>query len=95
MATSYLPRTMAAQMGYLTSTLAGGTLDLLDVPKIDQTIAPPPAFQPFRFERRRARIDWRLLHGVDINNIVSVTGQGLLVHARWKHHVQAGLTPCL
>ena len=29
-----------------------------------------PSFQPFRFESRRSRIDWRLLHGVDINNIV-------------------------
>lgn len=74
MGTQYLPRTMAAQMGYLTSTLAGGALDLFDAPKMDQTMAPPPppAFQPFRFEPRRARIDWRLLHGVDINNIVGV-----------------------
>eukprot|EP00983_Pelagomonas_calceolata_P107029 1159300-Pelagomonas_calceolata.AAC.7 len=44
---------------------------------IDQGLTSPalasqPAFPPFKFEPRRTRIDWRLLHGVDINNIVSV-----------------------
>jgi hypothetical protein len=27
-------------------------------------------YQPFKFESRRSRIDWRLLHGVDINKLV-------------------------
>ncbi len=26
---------------------------------------------PFKFERRRGRLDWRVLHGIDINTIVS------------------------
>ncbi len=62
--------------------LAGGTgraYDDVSLGQVDQGAAglglvspSPPAFQPFRFEPRRARIDWRLLHGVDVNNIVSV-----------------------
>lgn len=28
-------------------------------------------YPPFRFEQRRMRIDWRLLHGVDVNKLVS------------------------
>lgn len=31
----------------------------------------PVTYQPFKFENRRLRIDWRLLHGVDINRVVS------------------------
>lgn len=82
MTTSFLPKTMTATLGRTTlqSTLAGGTLDLLQTH--DQTPAfPPPAFPPFRFEPRRARIDWRLLHGVDINTIVSACLHDLHVHA--------------
>lgn len=30
----------------------------------------PVTYQPFKFESRRLRIDWRLLHGVDINKLV-------------------------
>lgn len=31
----------------------------------------PVTYLPFKFENRRLRIDWRLLHGVDITKLVS------------------------
>lgn len=31
----------------------------------------PITYMPFKFENRRVRIDWRLLHGVDIDKLVS------------------------
>ena len=40
------------------------------------TMVAAPTFVPFKFEPRRARLDWRMLHGVDINMIVS-NGWGL------------------
>lgn len=40
-------------------------------PMRDQTLTAAPTFPPFKFEPRRARIDWRMLHGVDVNYIVS------------------------
>lgn len=87
--TSYLPRTMTTTVGRttLTSTLAGGTLDLLDLPRDQTPAAPPPAFPPFRFEPRRSRIDWRLLHGVDINAIVGdmLTITGCVAHMYVQH----------
>eukprot|EP00775_Hariotina_reticulata_P007380 gene7380-7589_t len=30
-------------------------------------------YPPFRFEQRRMRIDWRLLHGVDVNKLIRDT----------------------
>ena len=49
----------------------------------DQTLiqmpTAPPTFPAFKFESRKTRIDWRLLHGVDINPIVSL------------HHDQGGI----
>ncbi|WIA11315.1 hypothetical protein OEZ85_011438 [Tetradesmus obliquus] len=33
----------------------------------------PVTYQPFKFESRRSRIDWRLLHGVDINKLIRDT----------------------
>lgn len=30
----------------------------------------PITYMPFKFENRRVRIDWRLLHGVDIDKLV-------------------------
>jgi hypothetical protein len=29
-----------------------------------------PLAPPFRFENKRVRIDWRLLHGLDLNTLV-------------------------
>ncbi|KAJ9523881.1 hypothetical protein QJQ45_020074 [Haematococcus lacustris] len=46
------------------------TNDLFDLPRDQLASLPPPAFSPFRFEVKRARIDWRLLHGVDLNAII-------------------------
>ncbi len=43
------------------------------------TLTTAPTFPAFKFEARRARIDWRLLHGVDINPIVSKS-------AHLRHH---------
>ena len=37
-----------------------------------QTAVSAPTFQPFKFEPKRARIDWRLLHGIDIHAMVGV-----------------------
>ncbi|KAG2425377.1 hypothetical protein HXX76_013791 [Chlamydomonas incerta] len=34
------------------------------------TMTTAPTFPPFKFEPRRARIDWRLLHGIDINSMM-------------------------
>jgi zinc finger protein DZIP1 len=34
---------------------------------------------PFRFESKRIRIDWRVLHGVDINALVSAGARALCV----------------
>ncbi|KAG2430772.1 hypothetical protein HYH02_013611 [Chlamydomonas schloesseri] len=34
------------------------------------TMTTAPNFPPFKFEPRRARIDWRLLHGIDINSMM-------------------------
>jgi hypothetical protein len=31
----------------------------------------PITYVPFKFENRRVRIDWRLLHGVDLDKLVS------------------------
>lgn len=31
----------------------------------------PITYMPFKFENRRVRIDWHLLHGVDIDKLVS------------------------
>jgi hypothetical protein len=31
----------------------------------------PITYMPFKFENRRVRMDWRLLHGVDIDKLVS------------------------
>lgn len=36
---------------------------------LDSTGAP--SFPPFRFDAKRVRIDWRVLHAVDINQLVS------------------------
>lgn len=52
-----------------------GTGDLME-PRDQVTMMPAPSFPPFKFEPRRARIDWRLLHGVDINSIVSRGKEG-------------------
>lgn len=30
----------------------------------------PISYMPFKFENRRVRIDWRLLHGVDLDKLV-------------------------
>lgn len=65
-------------MAYLTTATGtfGRTGDLtLDLGGRDQTMQVAPTFAPFKFEHKRTRIDWRLLHGVDINSVVS-TGEG-------------------
>lgn len=35
----------------------------------------PITYMPFKFENRRVRIDWRLLHGVDIDKLVGAHQQ--------------------
>ena len=37
-------------------------------------LQPVVSFSPFKFEPRRVRVDWRLLHGVDTNKVVGVSG---------------------
>ncbi|KAG2493967.1 hypothetical protein HYH03_007896 [Edaphochlamys debaryana] len=63
--TTAFGRTTAAFGPWFTAD-AGG----MDYPARDQTMTPAPTFPPFKFEPRRSRIDWRLLHGVDINSMV-------------------------
>ena len=75
--TTYFQRTATASAGRLSMAYPYG--DTHD-PFRDQqaglmnmtTMMPtaPPTFQAFKFEARKTRIDWRLLHGVDINPIV-------------------------
>lgn len=43
----------------------------------------PVTYQPFKFDSRRFRIDWRLLHGVDIHKVVSSGHAGLSRHSIW------------
>ena len=31
----------------------------------------PPAQPPFQFHAHRSRIDWRVLHGIDVDEVVS------------------------
>lgn len=66
--------TMPAGFGFTGSLGSGLYSDPYDHPMRDQamTSVPAPAFPAFRFEPKRARIDWRLLHGVDVNSIVSI-----------------------
>ncbi|EFJ50393.1 hypothetical protein VOLCADRAFT_88956 [Volvox carteri f. nagariensis] len=70
--TTTFPRTMGYGLGgsLQRGTSAFGpwvTSDPYDYPLRDQTMTSAPSFPPFKFESRRARIDWRLLHGIDIN----------------------------
>lgn len=46
-----------------------------------QAVPAAPTFQPFKFEPKRARIDWRLLHGIDIHAMVRA-GDGLDAESR-------------
>eukprot|EP00798_Chlamydomonas_sp_ICE-L_P015155 gene15155-21221_t len=65
--TSYFPRTMTATLGRSVVP----TYDTADFTQIrDQTMMVAPTFVPFKFEPRRTRIDWRMLHGVDVDHIV-------------------------
>lgn len=51
-----------------------GDVGTLDLPMRDQSLtAGAPVFPAFRFESRRSRIDWRVLHGIDVNPIVSLS----------------------
>uniref|UniRef100_A0A383WEI0 Cilium assembly protein DZIP1 N-terminal domain-containing protein n=1 Tax=Tetradesmus obliquus TaxID=3088 RepID=A0A383WEI0_TETOB len=60
-------------------TTAGPGFDARTAGRRDQlqTLADadglPVTYQPFKFESRRSRIDWRLLHGVDINKLIRDT----------------------
>ncbi|KAL6752459.1 hypothetical protein V8C86DRAFT_2753936 [Haematococcus lacustris] len=66
--TTLLPRTMTGQ--FTRGLPPAITNDLFDLPRDQLASLPPPSFSPFRFEVKRARIDWRLLHGVDLNTII-------------------------
>lgn len=58
----------------LDSVMRGNMLPGMGANDLSADQAVPQQLQPpFRFESRRSRIDWRLLHGVDINNIVRRT----------------------
>ena len=35
------------------------------------TTAAPPTYPPFQFHGHRSRIDWRVLHGIDVDEVVS------------------------
>lgn len=41
------------------------------VPAYYSSLAPQGPQAPFRFGARRVRIDWRVLHGIDIDRVVS------------------------
>ncbi|GAX82377.1 hypothetical protein CEUSTIGMA_g9805.t1 [Chlamydomonas eustigma] len=65
--TSFFPKHSTITLG----RSMNGFVDL-DFASRDQnvTLNAAPTFPAFKFESRRARIDWRLLHGVDINPII-------------------------
>ncbi|GLC59969.1 hypothetical protein PLESTB_001559200 [Pleodorina starrii] len=68
--TTTFPRTMGYGLGASLQRGAsafGPWVDPYDYPQRDQTMTTAPSFPPFKFEPRRSRIDWRLLHGIDIN----------------------------
>ena len=50
--------------------MPGFQYDIRGAMEFDQS--PTKAAVPaFRFERRRGRLDWRVLHGIDVGSIVS------------------------
>ena len=62
-----------------------------DVEQRDQLIpmpTAPPTFAAFKFESRKTRIDWRLLHGVDINPIVGASWM-VQVELNWLYVIHA------
>eukprot|EP00955_Chlamydomonas_euryale_P094042 364824-Chlamydomonas_euryale.AAC.7 len=65
----------------------------MDVAERDQhagwpTLTAPPVFAAFKFEPRRSRIDWRVLHGVEVNPIVRSMGVG-------QEEVEMGPDACM
>ena len=72
--TSYFQRTATASGRLSMAYPYGDTHDPFrdqQAPLMTMTMpTAPPTFQAFKFEARKTRIDWRLLHGVDINPIV-------------------------
>ena len=76
-----------------------GTLHDMDATTRDQIMTlpwPPPTFQAFKFESRKTRIDWRLLHGVDVNPIVSSAPLSLIKNSHQHHqHHRARLISCV
>ncbi len=34
----------------------------------------PVTYMPFKFESKRSRLDWRMLHGVDVHKVVGAAG---------------------
>jgi hypothetical protein len=52
----------------------------------------PVTYQAFKFESRRSRIDWRLLHGVDINKLVSTNPTTPLRHITCLQHNCSSIT---
>ena len=60
----------------------------------DPAILSKPAMpqRGFRFDARRTRIDWRALHGVDINKLVSRPSQATTTFPlRWEGMRQSWL----
>lgn len=83
------PRTLTAMRGGNT----GAYYDPLtmDFPMRDQTLVSAPTFPPFKFENKRTRIDWRMLHSVDVHSLVG-GGAGPPLAGRQQH---LGLRPLL
>jgi hypothetical protein len=50
----------------------------------------PITYMPFKFENRRVRIDWRLLHGVDVDKLVGSTLQQHAQHFAYRNPDHAG-----
>jgi hypothetical protein len=68
-------------MAFRIPDMSYGEVGLRDHRVNDQEYGTSMTFHPFKFERRRSRIDWRLLQGVDINSIVSALARHLSLHA--------------
>lgn len=58
------------QRGSRADITAGDLRDQEQQELLQLSMELPITYMPFKFENRRVRIDWRLLHGVDIDKLV-------------------------
>ena len=75
-------RTLSERQGYdqeaaLDSSAEDPALSSMELVMNPLAAMPVPA-SPFSFDRRRLKIDWRLLHGIDVDRVVCMLPQHLI-----------------